>query len=559
MPQVLQPQNNEDTREEALNTAFTSLRKQEKEDLAKIAADKAGMPYINLHGSPISPDTIALLPRETAERTQCIVFARAGNNIRVAAIDPFSPLVGEVLAQLEANEGLKSEVFMMSQGSFDAAMQYYGLVVVPKVIKGVELSPEEISKAQAQLTRINDLKDAVVRMPVTELLAGLIGAAMNFRATDIHFETEENEVRVRFRIDGILHLLAALPKDTWNKIATRIKTLAKLKINVSTVPQDGTFAISTDKQKIDVRVSVLPTNYGESIAMRLLMSSTTEVTFEMLGLRGQAFELLQKEIARPNGMIITTGPTGAGKTTTLYSILRHLNSEEQKIITLEDPIEYKIPGIIQSQIETKKEYTFASGLRSILRQDPDVVMVGEIRDLPTADTAVQASLTGHLVLSTIHTNSASGAIPRFLSLGVKPFLLSPALNIIIGQRLVRRVCEQCKTKHEVSAEELERAKNAISKMSSKSGYAIDPNTLNFYKGNGCDRCHGIGFFGRIAIFEVLHISPTIQELINSTEMSEFRIQEAAIQEGMITMLQDGVLKANDGLTTLEEVFRVTEE
>jgi type II secretory ATPase GspE/PulE/Tfp pilus assembly ATPase PilB-like protein len=312
--------------------------------------------------------------------------------------------------------------------------------------------------------------------------------------------------------------------------------------------------------KLDIRVSTLPTSFGESVVMRLLRSSAVGLDFKKLGVRGKSFMDLKREVERPNGMILTTGPTGSGKTTTLYATLNKLNNDETKIITLEDPIEYKLPGINQSQVDKSKDYDFAKGLRSILRQDPDVVMVGEIRDLETADVAINAALTGHLVLSTLHTNDAAGAIPRFLSMGVKPFLLSPSLNAVIGQRLVRKICEKCKEELELDNEVITRVMNIINSIPENSGFVVDKeNQMKFYKGKGCDACNKEGYKGRTGIYEVFTLTPEIEKMILSGKVSEYDVKQVTQKEGMVSMVQDGILKAMDGITTVEEIFRVTEE
>ncbi|HQA63836.1 MAG TPA: GspE/PulE family protein, partial [bacterium] len=324
-------------------------------------------------------------------------------------------------------------------------------------------------------------------------------------------------------------------------------------------PQDGRFSVFLTNDRIDLRVSALPTAFGESIVIRLLMSSAVNLSFDDLGLRGGAFQILEREIQRPNGMIVTTGPTGSGKTTTLYAILKKLNKPETKIITIEDPIEYELKGINQSQVN--KDYTFAKGLRSIVRQDPDIIMVGEIRDLDTAEIAIQAALTGHLVLSTIHTNDAFGAIPRFLSMGAKPFLLAPALNVAIGQRLVRRVCDKCKTEIELSAEFKERVSKLLSELPNKpeyEPYKKDIEQLKFYQGAGCENCQGLGYKGRIGIYEIMPIDGEIENKITKGDLSEYEIKALAKEKGVVTMAQDGLLKALDGITSVEEVFRVSE-
>ncbi|MBP9695485.1 MAG: type II/IV secretion system protein, partial [Candidatus Magasanikbacteria bacterium] len=360
------------------------------------------------------------------------------------------------------------------------------------------------------------------------------------------------------RLDGILHDVAMLPVEAYKKLVARIKLVSALKININTTPQDGRFTIKNPDGDVDVRVSTMPTVFGESIVMRLLRQTRGGLSLDQIGLVGDAYEKLKHEIERPNGMIITTGPTGSGKTTTMYAVLQILNEPGVKIITLEDPVEYRMQGINQSQIDRSKDYTFAKGLRSILRQDPDIAMVGEIRDLETADIAIQAALTGHLILSTIHTNSASGAIPRFLSMGVKPFLLAPALNCVIGQRLVRLLCQKCKKKVTLSDDQKERVETALANLPPKQAADIAQKEKVFYTGDGCEACHGIGYKGRVGIYEIFIMSQVIEQLILTGQVSEFEIEKIAVQNGMVTMVQDGLLKALEGKTSVDEVFRVIE-
>ncbi|OGL72662.1 hypothetical protein A3D72_00670 [Candidatus Uhrbacteria bacterium RIFCSPHIGHO2_02_FULL_57_19] len=430
--------------------------------------------------------------------------------------------------------------------------------VIKKIVKGVTIPEADLQKFQKEVKSFKDLQTRVTGVPVTEVVTLLIASGMNSDASDIHVEAGESGIVVRFRLDGVLNVVATLPADLWPKVISRIKLLSALKLNITDRPQDGRFTIFLTNDKIDVRVSTIPTAYGESVVMRLLRGKVSAAKFENLGLRGRAFEILAKEIERPNGMIITTGPTGSGKTTTLYGILLKLNSPETKIITLEDPVEYKLEGINQSQIDHSKEYTFAKGLRSILRQDPDVIMVGEMRDLETSETAIQAALTGHLVLSTIHTNSASGAVPRFLSMGVKPFLLAPALNAVIGQRLVRKICQECKIEDKLASETMERVKELLGAISEKSGEKVDLKKLKFWKGSGCQMCGNLGFKGRVGIYEIMQMTKEIEKVILSGEISEYKMQELAVENGMVTMVQDGLLKALDGITSVDEVFRTAE-
>ncbi|OGL90313.1 hypothetical protein A3I45_02600 [Candidatus Uhrbacteria bacterium RIFCSPLOWO2_02_FULL_53_10] len=364
---------------------------------------------------------------------------------------------------------------------------------------------------------------------------------------------------MRYRIDGVLQNVATIEKDRWKQLASRIKLVAGLKLNITDRPQDGRFTIRFGGQNVDVRTSTLPTAHGESVVMRLLVPTAINLEFAQLGFRKNVFEKLQREIVKPNGMIITTGPTGSGKTTTLYAILKQLNKPEVKIITLEDPVEYKLEGINQSQIDHSKDYTFSAGLRSILRQDPDIVMVGEIRDKETAETAIQAALTGHLLLSTIHTNDASGAVPRFLSMGVEPALLAPALRVIMGQRLVRKLCEACREQTQLTPEVSERVASIVAAIPEASGETVDLATVNWYRAKGCEKCGNSGYKGRIGIYELMVVDGVVEERIRTGSVTDKDMLAIGQEQGMVTMVQDGILKAIDGQTSVDEVFRVAVE
>jgi type IV pilus assembly protein PilB len=519
-----------------------------------------GVPYINLKGFPIVAEALVMIAQEDAARLKTIAFLQSGDEIRVGATDPTNAEVKELVFQLGERHGAKTGLYIISQHSFEHAYKLYDtLPKIRKIVKGVEITEAELKKYDAQLTSYKDLDKLIQKVAITESVGLILAASLKGGSSDIHIEAEEKDVVVRFRIDGVLNDAARIPAEVWPRLVGRIKLFSSLKINITNVPQDGRFTIYVNKEKIDVRVSTIPTAYGESVVMRLLKPSTIGLSFDQLGIRGKAYEQLKREVERPNGMIITTGPTGSGKTTTLYAILKKLNDSETKIITLEDPVEYKLEGINQSPIDHSKGYTFAGGLRSILRQDPDVVMVGEIRDLETAETAIQAALTGHLMISTIHTNNAAGAIPRFLSMGVKPFLLAPALNAVIGQRLVRRIHQDCKIEDPaIDPEKLAKAKELLSKLTPDSGYSVDLNALKFYKGKGCAGCGDIGLKGRVGIYEIFTMTKEIEAMILSGNVSEYQMLEVAQKQGMISMAQDGLLKALDGLTTVEEVFEAAE-
>lgn len=541
-----------------------SIKLAELESKAQFKAQSLNLPYINLDKFPISPEAISLIPKEEALKNKIVCFYRTFKEARFGVIDPTNEEIQDIAYAAKENEHLDTiSFYVISKHSYDLAVKYYDYL--PKIIKtvqGVEITKEDLEKFASEVLVIKDLQNKIEKVNISEKVNALVSLALQINASDIHIEAEEKTIIIRYRVDGILNEAAELDKKIWPRISSRIKLLAGLKLNVENKPQDGRFTIFLeDNEKVDVRTSFIPTTYGESIVMRLLKSSATGLKFEDLGILGNSYEHLKEQIKKPNGMIITTGPTGSGKTTTLYSILNKLNTEETKIITLEDPVEYKLKGINQSQIDHSKGYNFAKGLRSILRQDPDIVMVGEIRDLETAEVAINASLTGHLVISTLHTNSAAAALPRFISMGVKGFLLSPALNAIIGQRLVRRICEHCKkeikmdndTKHEIKTQLEKLPPNTLAAQD------IDINNIdNFsvYKGEGCPECHGIGYKGRIGIYEVLIMNKEIEEKILDEKVSEYDIEKIALEDGMVTMVQDGLFKVLKGITTVEEVFRV---
>ena len=544
------------TTTEKLSVKMTAIQIKEKEKLAQEKASSLNLPYIGLRGFPIAPEALVLIPREKARELKAVTFLKYQDEIRMGTTEP-TAAVEELRKQITEDQHAHVELYLISEDSFDAADKLYDtLPTIKEVIYGYRINEADLEKYQKEIASFRDLQERIGKVSITDVITLVIGSSLRANASDIHVEAEEEAVKVRFRIDGILQDAAKLPRESWKQIIARLKLLAGVKMNIEDVPQDGRITIYLTNEKIDIRVSFLPTAFGESVVMRLLRPKAIALEFDNLGVRGLALERLVAEIEKPNGIIVTTGPTGSGKTTTLYAILKKLNSPEVKIITLEDPIEYKLVGINQSQIDHDKGYDFAKGLRAILRQDPDVVMVGEIRDLETADIAVQAALTGHLVVSTIHTNSAAGAVPRFLSMGVKPFLLAPALNALIGQRLVRRLCEKCKIPATPSPATLAQVKKLLQAIPEKSKITADINSLKFMAPapKGCDVCNGLGYKGRIGIYEIFSMSKEIEEAILDPNVSETKIQELAVKDGMITMAQDGLLKAMDGLTSVEEVL-----
>jgi len=529
-------------------------------DIEKLTAEKAaslGLPFVDLHGFPIAPEALALIPRKESETVQTVIFLRSGDEMRLGTVAPGKE-VDALAARLKKDFAANIQIYLISPESFKSAMKLYdALPEIKEVIYGVRIEEKTLEKYATEITDLKKLQETITKVSTTDTIALILGAALKIDASDVHVEAEETDVKIRYRIDGDLKDAAFLPREAWKQMIARLKLLSGVKMNVENVPQDGRITIYLTNEKVDIRVSFLPTAFGESVVMRLLRPKSIALEFEQLGVRGRAWAALQREIERPNGMIVTTGPTGSGKTTTLYAILKHLNTEDVKIITLEDPIEYKLKGVNQSQIDYSKDYTFAKGLRSILRQDPDVVMVGEIRDLDTAEISIQAALTGHLVVSTIHTNSAAGAIPRFLSMGVKPFLLAPAINCIIGQRLVKRINPEAKVPIELSPSMLAQVKAELSKLHPDvlKEYKVNLDKLQFY---GPKEGATVPFKGRIGVYEIFSMNKEIEAVILSGNVSEYQMIDIALRSGMITMAQDGILKALDGLTTVEEVLRVAE-
>ena len=427
---------------------------------------------------------------------------------------------------------------------------------------------EEISKqiklSSQLLGNIEELKDVpgfeekiqkILGQNVTEVLGLVLGGATKLKASDIHFEPQKESVKLRVRIDGLLHDVSSFPIKAYQKNLSRLKLLSGIKLNISDRPQDGRFSILIGDNAIEVRASTLPSEHGETTVLRLLNPKNL-ISVEELGLRKDLLELFETQIKKPNGMIIVTGPTGSGKTTSLYAFLKKIRDPEIKIITIEDPIEYHLKGISQTQVNPKKGYDFASGLKSIMRQDPDTILVGEIRDLETAQIALQAALTGHLVLSTLHANNAAGTVTRLTSLGANPVNIAPALNIAIAQRLIRRVCKKCSGKRPVLPEELKKLKERLGNLPKSIDIPKIDENLKITEGKGCSACNNTGYKGRIAIFEAFLVGPELEKFILSSP-SVSALKEKAIKQGMVTMHQDGLIKVLEGSSTIEEVERVT--
>lgn len=539
-------------REEQLQETLGKIDSRDRETAANELAQTLGLKYVNLEAYPIDQRALLIIPQQMALETGSIVFRiDDAGAAHVGMFVPEDEGLRAAITEILAEKDLRPEFYVISELSLEKGIAAYSNVQVTRKEKGrVGVGEEELEEIEQEIQNLSELKDKLADVPMSQVLEVIMAGALVGKASDIHLEPEENDVVLRYRIDGVLNAVAQLSDDAYPKLVSRVKLEAGLKINVDDKPQDGRFTVMIKGEEVDIRVSVLPTAYGETIVMRLLGVGAVSLKVHDLGIRGQAQEVLARQIKKPNGMILVTGPTGSGKTTSLYASLNEINSPGVKIVTLENPIEYQLDGISQTQIDPQKGLTFAAGLKSILRQDPDVIMVGEIRDFETADIASQAALTGHLVFSTLHTNDASGVIPRLVDLGLRPFTIAPALNAVIAQRLVRKLDEKCKTAYSPSEEELTYLKEQLGDLYPEGG------VKELFGPGDCEDSLGQGYKGRIGVFEVFEVDRNVEELINN-RASALEIFETVVKEqGMITMLQDGLLRAIDGETSLEEVRRV---
>lgn len=546
--------------EEDVRRVLAKMKHESEEQQAAAFAAVSGLPYIDLNIFPIDPETLRTIKKEDAEKFSVVCLHRAGKNVSLASPNPENPALSDFIGKLQQEEGFSTKLYVCSQAGLTKSIEKYKHIALADSLEEMRLTltGADLEEFEENLKDVIDLKKRITEIPTTEVLNIVVAGAVKMDASDIHFEPQADGIRLRYRIDGVLQNVTVLPSPVYHYIVSRVKILAGMKINIRDVAQDGRFSISLGINEIDIRVSILPGNFGETIVMRLLNQASVALRFDDLGLRGLAYDKLLNEMKNPNGMILNTGPTGSGKTTTLYAMINTLNTPEVKIITVEDPIEYKIKGISQTQVSKSRGYSFANALRAIVRQDPDIILVGEIRDDETASIAVHASLTGHLVLSTVHSNSSIEAVPRLVDMGIKPSLIPAAINAIIGQRLVRKLCPHCKEKYVPARESIESIKKILAVISPKAKLNIPQKISSFFRAKGCPKCHGLGYKGRVGIFEIFTLSEEISQKI--TEMApEGEILSIALEAGMITMLQDGILKALEGITSLEEVQRVTGE
>ncbi len=550
--------------EDKAQKKYDEVRGSEEEDLAQILSQRYGLPYIDLSQVSISSDALRLIPEEDARKARLAIFEMTGKKVRIAVLSPQKAEAMSIIRELEGRSYLP-QLYISSSRSLERAWERYKDTTYTSETKAgsLDISNEEILKMINSIHGITDINAIVADIlkekkgfKVSRMLEVILAGAFGIDASDIHIEPEEENVRLRYRLDGVLQDALSFDRDTFFLLLSRIQLLSGMKLNIKNSAQDGRFTVKIDNTEIEIRSSMLPGAYSESIVLRILNPKAIKVPLEELGFPPRLMKILLEEIKRPNGMILTTGPTGSGKTTTLYAVLRKIHTPEVKIITIEDPVEYHLPGIVQTQVEPKKGYTFASGLRASLRQDPDVIMVGEIRDPETANTAIDAALTGHLVFSTLHTNNAAGAFPRLIDLTVNSKIISSAVRLTMAQRLVRTLCEKCKEQIPIPEDKKKFFEEALQGVSPEEQPAQKE---IMYKAavKGCPNCNFTGYKGRIAVCEGILMDQQIENVVKENP-SEREIKTAAAHQKIIDMRQDGVIKILNGKTTLEELERVVD-
>jgi len=546
--------------EDKQNGKITDLHHKEEEDLVQILSGKYGVEYVNLAVTPVSADALRLVPEEEARASLVAAFGLVDKKVKLAARNPQSEKTTIVLEEL-TTKGYTPELYITSNQSLEKAWtSYKDLSFAMESRAGsIEVSSDEITDIIEKtknlpdvVTVLENVMAAKMSYRVSKILETSIAGALAIGASDIHFEPEEKYVMLRYRLDGVLHEVIRFDNPTYALLLSRIKLISGMKLNIKKDNQDGRFSIQVADGEIEMRVSIIPGAYNESIVMRILNPKSIDVPLESLGIHPKLLAILLKEMERPDGMILTTGPTGSGKTTTLYSFLKKIKSPELKIITLEDPIEYHLEGIVQTQINDKG-YNFVEGLRAAVRQDPDVIMIGEIRDNETADIAINSALTGHMVFSTLHTNDAAGTFPRLIDLGVNTKVITSAIRVAMAQRLARKLCQFCKKENLLEGETKKEVDTILASIVDKT--LLPENTTKIWTAVGCDKCNNTGFKGRIGVYEAILTNAKIE---NAVEMnpSEREIWAAAQDQGILTMRQDGIVKALQGVTSLEELERV---
>lgn len=542
---------------------IAKLRQKEEEDFLQIMSAKHGIPYADLAGVPVDTGAVGLLKEDIARTALVAPFDLSNKKLKVGLFSPTQSNTKEVLASLQ-ERGYSLEQYLVSHASLEKVWSRYKEISgATKSEAGViDISGENMEGLIKKFTTIDDVS-RVLNTTVTEktarhisnIFSVIVAGAIGIHASDIHIEPTEEEIRVRYRIDGVLHDVATLPSEIYRLFSSRLKLLAGLKLNIGAESQDGRFSIKIADTEIEVRVSIVPGAYGEGVVMRILNPQSINVTLEDIGLSPRLLAIIDKEIHKPHGMLLNTGPTGSGKTTSLYAFLKRIYSPEIKMITIEDPIEYHMKGVSQTQVDDKKGYSFLDGIRAALRQDPDVIMVGEIRDSETAKVAINAALTGHMVFSTLHTNTAAGAIPRLIDLGVTPKILGSSLTVALAQRLARKLCSECKKEDTPDEREQKIIDEVAAVIKEKVGETVQ--TKKVWRAVGCTKCNNTGYKGRLGIFEAVLMDANIEALLD-TIPSEREIREAAKKQGILNMREDGIEKILAGTTSFDEVERVVD-
>jgi type II secretory ATPase GspE/PulE/Tfp pilus assembly ATPase PilB-like protein len=545
---------------DAEDAKLAAIHAAEEEDLAQVLAERYGIPYTDFGIVPINMDALRVISKEDALEAQAVAFDKNGKHISLAIRTPENDALARVLHEFET-DGYTIEKYLISQKSFDLAMERYAeLSLATESKAGVfDISGEKLIELSKQLSTLPDLREYLNKLltekkqsEISELFEAVLAAAFGMKASDIHIEPSEDSVRLRFRLDGVLTDVFSFDAHAYKFLNSRIKILSGLKLNITNRAQDGRFSVVVNGTEVEIRTSLIPGNYGESVVLRILDPGAIDLTLDDKGIHPKLLKRLREEVRRPNGMLLTTGPTGSGKTTTLYAFLTEIYTPDIKIITIEDPIEYHLRGIVQTQTNAK-DYTFASGLRSILRQDPDVIMVGEIRDAEVAETAIQAALTGHFVLSTLHTNNAAGTFPRLADLGAGPKSFSSAVTVAMAQRLVRTLNSETRTMRATTDEEKKMIERIFSTLTDDSLRPESVEQVGAATANGDDT----GYKGRTGLYEAIFMDEHLGEFLRSNP-SEGEIAKEVAHQGYLTLAQDGVLKALAGITSLEEVFSVVD-
>lgn len=546
--------------EDKQNRKLNDLLHKEEEELVQMLSAKYSVEYVNLLGTGINTDALRLITEDVARASQTAAYALVNKKVKVAARNPQSEKVIAVLEDIKT-KGYEPEVYIASVQSLEKAWKMYKDLSFAYESKAgsLEISSEEIAsiieEAKSLPTIVSILENTMSAKKsyrISRLLETIVAGALSIEASDIHFEPEEKYVQLRYRLDGVLQEVIQFDNETFGLILSRLKLISGMKLNIKKDSQDGRFSIRLPIGDIEVRASILPGAYNESVVLRLLNPKSIDVPLESLGINEKLLNILLKEIDRPDGMILTTGPTGSGKTTTLYSFLKKIHNPKIKVVTIEDPIEYHLPGIVQTQVN-EKGYTFAEGLRATVRQDPDVIMIGEIRDSETADIAINSALTGHLVFSTLHTNDAAGTYPRLIDLGINSKVLTSAIRVAMAQRLVRKLCESCKKEVVVAGDDQKEIEEAINTIQDK--VLIPTDRTKMFVAVGCEKCNKTGYKGRVGIYEAILTNKKIEDAVEMNP-SEREIWAAAQDQGILTMKQDGVLKILSGVTSLDELRRV---